>query len=111
MRIGTSCGATGCIGGLAVLIIFAADAPTEALTRACPFGLPTGSRADFDAVFPAVRVTFALFLPGRRAVLVDRPAAFAECLLIKFNIAAIVVCGQSFLGQKISIFNKLDCVW
>src|SRR3974390_2688085 len=107
MRTGTSCVATGCIGGLAVLIIFAGVAPTDALTRACPFGWPTGRRADFDALFPATRVTFAPFLAGRRAVLVDRPSAFAECLLITFNIAANVVCGQSFLGQKSSIFNKL----
>jgi hypothetical protein len=40
--------------------------------------LPTGDRADFDAFFAAERTLFVLFL----AVLVDRPAVFAECLLI-----------------------------
>jgi hypothetical protein len=44
--------------------------------------LPTGDRADFDAFFAAERTLFVLFLAARPAVLVDRPAVFAECLLI-----------------------------
>jgi hypothetical protein len=44
--------------------------------------LPTGDRADFDAFLAAERTLFVLFLAVRLAVLVDRPAVFAECLLI-----------------------------
>jgi uncharacterized membrane protein YozB (DUF420 family) len=45
--------------------------------------LPTGRRADFDAFFAAARTLFALFLVVRLVALADRPAVFAECLLIR----------------------------
>jgi hypothetical protein len=78
VRIGVSCAATGCTGGLCVRIIFVA-APCTRMVRLI---LPTGDRADFEAFFAAERTLFVLFLAVRLAVLVDRPAVFAECLLI-----------------------------
>ena len=65
--------ATGWTGGLCVRIIFVAPADARAVR--------TGERADFDAFFAAERTPFVLFL-AERAVFVDRPAVFAECLLI-----------------------------
>ena len=44
--------------------------------------LPTGSRADFEAFFSAMLALFVAFFVARRVVLADRPAVFAECLLI-----------------------------
>jgi hypothetical protein len=43
--------------------------------------LPTGKRADLDT-FAVARAPFALFFAVRLVVLADRPAVFAECLLI-----------------------------
>jgi hypothetical protein len=70
--------ATGCTGGLGVRIIFAAA--LEA--RVGLVALPTGNRADFDAFFAAERTLFVLFFAAPPADFVDRPAVFAECLLI-----------------------------
>ena len=74
--------ATGCIGGLEVRIIFVvfAELAAAAAARAGRVALPTGRRADFDSFFSGARSLFALFLAG--VVLADRPAVFAECLLI-----------------------------
>jgi hypothetical protein len=44
--------------------------------------LPTGERADFDTFAAEVRAPFVLFFAVRLVVLADRPAVFAECLLI-----------------------------
>jgi hypothetical protein len=68
----------GCTGGLGVRMIF--DGAPGA--RAMLVALPTGNRADLDAFFTAERTLFVLFLAVRRAVFVDRPSVFAECLLI-----------------------------
>jgi hypothetical protein len=72
--------ATGCIGGLDVRIIFVVFAGLAAAVaaRAGRVALPTGRRADFDIFFAVARALFALFF----AVLADRPAVFAEGLLI-----------------------------
>jgi hypothetical protein len=43
---------------------------------------PTGERADLDAFAAVVRTPFVLFFAVRLVVLADRPAVFAECLLI-----------------------------
>jgi hypothetical protein len=48
---------------------------------------PTGRRADFAAFFTGARSVLVAFLVPA-AVLADRPAVFAECLLMDFNIAA-----------------------
>jgi len=42
--------------------------------------LPTGRRA--DVFFAVTRTLFALFFAVRLVVWADRPAVFAECLLI-----------------------------
>jgi hypothetical protein len=44
--------------------------------------LPTGKRADLDTFVAVARALFALFFAVRLVVLADRPAVFAECLLI-----------------------------
>jgi hypothetical protein len=44
--------------------------------------LPTGKRADLDTFVAVARAPFVLFLAIRLVVLTDRPAVFAECLLI-----------------------------
>jgi hypothetical protein len=44
--------------------------------------LPTGKRADLDTFVAVARAPFALFFAVRLVVLADRPAVFAECLLI-----------------------------
>jgi hypothetical protein len=76
--------ATGCIGGLDVRIIFVVFAGLAAAVaaRAGRVALPTGRRADFDTFFVVARALFSLFFAVRRVVLADRPAVFAECLLI-----------------------------
>jgi hypothetical protein len=51
-------------------------------TLAGRVAFPIGKRADLETFFAAARAPFALFFAVRLAVLADRPAAFAECLLI-----------------------------
>ena len=86
-----SCAAIGCTGGLEVRIIFGAALGATLGARTVPrratlVVLPTGLRADFDAFLSAARALLATvlapFLTVRRVVLVDRPAVFAECLLM-----------------------------
>jgi hypothetical protein len=95
-----SCAATDWTGGLAVRIIFCtvfcADfdaARDEAMEAACALCtdlvevvLPTGLRADFDAVLSELRALlatgFAPFLTARRTGLADRLADFVDCLLM-----------------------------
>jgi len=74
----------GWTGGLGVLIIFAdfTELATAPPARAGRVTLPIGKRADFDPFFAVARAVFALFFAVRRVVLADRPAVFAECLLI-----------------------------
>jgi hypothetical protein len=80
-RIGISGVTIGCTGGLGVLIIFV-DLTGPAPARAGRVTLPIGKRADFDPFFAVARALFALFFAVRRVVFADRPAVFAECLLI-----------------------------
>jgi hypothetical protein len=72
--------ATGCTGGLGVRIILMAFTIMAAL--AGRVDLPTGKRADLDTFVAVARAPFALFFAVRLVVLADRPAVFAECLLI-----------------------------
>jgi hypothetical protein len=44
--------------------------------------LPTGERADLDTFIAVARAPFVLFFAVRLVVLADRPAVFAECLLM-----------------------------
>jgi hypothetical protein len=76
--------ATGCTGGLGVRIIFTVCTGLEAIVAALVgrVTLPTGERADFDTFAAEVRAPFVLFFAVRLVVLADRPAVFAECLLI-----------------------------
>ena len=79
--------AIGCTGGLGVRIILAADlgAILGARIAVAEVGrvvLPTGRRADFDAFLFSARAVLAIFLSGRRVVLVDLPAVLVEWLLI-----------------------------
>jgi hypothetical protein len=63
----------------------ALDADLDAAIDATSAGwvvLPTGLRADFDALLSDARALFAAFLTGRPAVLVDRLAVFTDCLFI-----------------------------
>jgi hypothetical protein len=84
-RTGTSGATIGCIGGLDVRSIFTfvalPAAPTTEPARAARVPFPTGSRADFDAFLAVALTVFAPFF-AVRLVLVDRPAAFVEFLLI-----------------------------
>jgi hypothetical protein len=43
---------------------------------------PTGKRADLDTFAAVALAPFVLFFAVRLVVLADRPAVFAECLLI-----------------------------
>jgi hypothetical protein len=79
-RTGNSGVATGCTGGLGVRIILMAFTIMAAL--AGRVDLPTGKRADLDTFVAVARAPFALFFAVRLVVLADRPAVFAECLLI-----------------------------
>jgi hypothetical protein len=83
-RTGNSGVATGCTGGLGVRIILMAFTGLEAIVaaRAGRVDLPTGKRADLDTFVAVARAPFALFFAVRLVVLADRPAVFAECLLI-----------------------------
>jgi hypothetical protein len=74
----------GCTGGLDVVNIFADfTVPTSVLVAlAGRVTLPIGKRADFDPFIAVARALFVLFFAVRRVVLADRPAVFAECLLI-----------------------------
>jgi hypothetical protein len=76
--------ATGCTGGLGVRIILMAFTGLEAIVAALAgrVDLPTGKRADLDTFVAVARAPFALFFAVRLVVLADRPAVFAECLLI-----------------------------
>jgi hypothetical protein len=44
--------------------------------------LATGERADFDTFVADARASFVPFFAVRLVVLADRPAVFAECVLI-----------------------------
>jgi hypothetical protein len=81
-RKGTSAVAAGCIGGLDVRIILAVFSGLRSVVLAGRVVVPTGRRADFAAFCAEARTSFPGFLAARRAVLVDRRAAFVECLLI-----------------------------
>jgi hypothetical protein len=95
-------------GGIIFDDLDAALGPRRTAARPGRVVLPTGLRADFDAFFPP-RALFATvlapFLSVRRVALLDRPAAFAECLLMAINIAANFDFAQSFLGQNARLFN------
>jgi hypothetical protein len=97
--------AIGCTGGLDVRIILTAFTGLEAIVAALAgrVDLPTGKRADLDTFVAVARAPFALFFAVR--VLADRPAVFAECLLIILNIAANFGRGKSFFAKKLSVFN------
>jgi len=75
--------AAGCTGGLGVRIISNVSG-LEAVVAALVgrVTLPTGKRADLDTFVAVARAPFVLFFGVRLVVLADRPAVFAECLLI-----------------------------
>jgi hypothetical protein len=80
-----------------IIDVAAADVAAAARAGLAAFGfagagagrvvLPTGRRADLAAFFAGARSDFEAFLVPA-AVLADRPAVFAECLLIAVNIAS-----------------------
>jgi hypothetical protein len=73
--------------------------------------LTVDRRADFDAALEDPRALLPAFLTafsvGRPAVLADRPALFAECLLMDMNIAAYLLRGRSFLRKSLRKINGL----
>jgi len=84
--------------------------------------LVAGRRADarFDAFLAGARVLvvaraglevfLALLAAAARTVLVDRPALFAECLLMFVNIAAYFRGVGSFLTNLYSVYSGLPDV-
>jgi hypothetical protein len=79
----------------------------RALADAAARPLLTGERrADFASRerLPAFLAVFAVL---REAVLADRPALFAECLLMDMNIAAYFLSVRSFLPKTACKINGL----